>query len=237
MTEILSISNLTVNYEGHKMSALKKLSLNVCEGEKIALLGLNGSGKTTLLFAIAGLLPHEGNINVMGLSLTKENEEKIRSNIGFLFSVPDNQILFPKVIDDVSFGLLRKGMKNKEASETASALMEKFGIGHLAEDSPYHLSHGERQRVALAGAVIGKPNLLLLDEPSSGLDPVGRESLCALLKSLDSSMMIATHDADFVKNICDRFIVLEKGSIVRDSRNAVDATNYWQTKNEMVESI
>ena len=134
---------------------------------------------------------------------------EVRERTGFLFNIPEDQILFPRVLDDVSYGLIRKGVSPLEARKKALLVLEILGVDETAELSPYQLSHGQRQRIALAGALVTNPSLLLLDEPSSALDPPGRLSLAGILQKIDSSILLATHDIEFASRICSRFLVIK----------------------------
>jgi cobalt/nickel transport system ATP-binding protein len=211
--KILELKDVSVAYDAGEDPVLKAATFSLCKGEHAALLGLNGSGKTTLLMAAAGLVPHEGEIKICGMAVTRKNLPEIRDKIGFLFNVPEDQLLFPKVLDDAAFGLLRRGMNRRDAEGKAISMLERLGVAHLAQTPVHHLSHGQKQRVALAGALVTNPPLLLLDEPSAGLDPPGRRDLAAILKSLDSAMLVATHDAAFSGAFCTRQLVIEGGGI------------------------
>ncbi|NJK88017.1 MAG: ABC transporter ATP-binding protein, partial [Myxococcales bacterium] len=193
--------------------------LSVAPGERLALVGRNGSGKSTLLLAIAGLLPHRGRIEVSGEALSPPRAAALRRKMGFLFSSPDDQLLFPTVFEDVVFGGLAKGMSRPAAETSASSLLAKLGVESLAKSPVHELSHGQKQRVALAGALIGPPDLLLLDEPSAALDPVGQRDLVNLLSDLPIAMLIATHDMAFAERLCSRFLVLEDKRITSNSRH------------------
>lgn len=211
----LRLTGVSVAY-ADDAPALEDCSLEVALGERVALLGANGSGKTTLLLATVGLVPHAGEIHVEGVRLDPVHPDDVRQRIGFLFSNPEDQILFPRVLDDVGFALRLRGTPAPEADARALDILESLGAAHLAERSPYRLSRGQRLRVALAGAVVAAPTLLLLDEPTSGLDPAGRRSLVATLSRLPAAMLIATHDLDFARQCCNRFVLLEDGRVVAE---------------------
>ncbi len=228
MNTILSLQDVSVRYSPEAQPVLYHLSAEIKTGEKVALLGLNGSGKTTLLYSMVGLIPHEGIIELNGLRLTSKTERRIRDRIGFLFSLPEDQILFPKVVDDVAFSLERKGIERGEACGKALQLLERLGVSNLAESPPHRLSHGQRQRVALAGALAAEPSLLLFDEPSSALDPIGKKALITLLQETPATMILATNDMGFASRLCNRFIVLEKGSIVEDTVSSEKISGYWE---------
>lgn len=223
----LECDSVTVTYEGRKRPSLRNVTVRVAAGERVALLGNNGSGKTTLLFAVAGLVPCEGRIVVGGVELSRSTREPIRSRLGFLFSNPEDQILFPRVFDDVAFALARRGTPAHERSSDVSAMLRELGAEDLADRSPHTLSQGERLRVALAGALIGRPSLLLLDEPSENLDPPGKRVLSSMLASSGAAVLLATHDLRFAVRCCTRFVVLEDGEIRSDAGDARDLTHDW----------
>jgi len=228
MAPALTFRDVTVRYELGAAPAIRNISFSLAPGERAALVGLNGSGKTTVLLSAAGLVPHTGEIQVGGITVARRTLPAIRDRIGFLFNVPENQLLFPKVIEDVAFGLLRRGTAPGEASAQARRVLEALGVADLAESPVHHLSHGQKQRVALAGALITGPRVLLLDEPSAGLDPPGRRNLGGLLGEFDAAMLVATHDFDFAARFCERFIMLAQGQIVLDSRVAADVLRRWE---------
>ena len=223
----LIFNKTTVYYESHHVPVIDSLSMQISAGEKVALAGLNGSGKTTLLMASAGLLPHEGEIRVCGIPVTQHSHSAIREKIGFLFNVPEDQLLFPKVIEDVSFGLLCKGVAKQDAFDQSLIVLGTLGISHLADFPLHHLSHGQKQRVALAGALVTKPPILLFDEPTSGLDPIGKRDLAVLLTNLDAAMLVATHDLEFAEQVCSRIILLENGRFVPGQLSAKDVRSHW----------
>jgi len=218
---------VTVRYETDGEPVLSNVSFSVASGERVALLGLNGSGKTTLLMTSVGLVSHEGIIRICGTPLSRSTVAQAREKIGFLFNVPEDQLLFPKVIEDVAFGLLRKGIEADEAMPRAKQILDSLGIAHLTESPLHHLSHGQKQRVALAGALVTNPPLLLLDEPSAGLDPPGKRTLVRMLSRLDAAMLVATHDLDFAASLCTRFIMLDQGKIVLDGNDAEAVRSRW----------
>jgi energy-coupling factor transporter ATP-binding protein EcfA2 len=213
MKTALTFRDVSLRYRPEDPFILKGLSLNIAPGERVALLGLNGSGKTTLLYAAVGLLPFAGDISVCDVPLSKATERQVRDNIGFLFGIPDDQILFPNVLDDIAFTLERRGVPRDEARQKALPIMKRVGIAELAAESPHRLSQGQRQRVALAGALVVTPPLLLLDEPTASLDAVGKKETAELLVSLDAAMLIATHDRAFARLVCSRFLTLVNGRI------------------------
>ncbi len=210
---VLVLRDIRVSYPGSDGAVVEEVNLSLEPGQRLALLGLNGSGKTTLLLVPAGLIPFTGRAEVSGLEVVKANLAAVRRRIGFLFAVPEDQILFPRVLDDVLFTLDRRGVGGEEAREEARRMLRLVRIGELEARNPHALSHGERMRVALAGALVGESELLLLDEPSAALDPPGRAALAALLTGLPPAMIIATHDLAFARTACTHWTVLDAGRL------------------------
>jgi cobalt/nickel transport system ATP-binding protein len=230
MAEALRCKNVTLRHEPDVVPTLSNVNLSIEEGERVALVGLNGTGKTTLLMSLVGLVPHEGEIAVCGEVLDRRSIAKLRRQVGFLFNVPEDQLLFPKVIEDVAFGLLQAGKKREGSFALARDTLARLGIGILAEMPLHHLSHGQKQRVALAGAIVTEPPLLLLDEPTAGLDPPGKLELAALLRDQVSAQLIATHDLDFADQVCSRVVLLEGGSIAESSASTVTIRARWNLR-------
>ncbi|MFZ4395044.1 MAG: energy-coupling factor ABC transporter ATP-binding protein [Kiritimatiellia bacterium] len=227
MKTALTFRDVSLRYRPEDPFILKGLSLIIAPGERVALLGLNGSGKTTLLYAAVGLIPFTGDISACDVPLSKATARQVRDNIGFLFGIPDDQILFPNVLDDIAFTLERRGASREEARETSLPILTRLGIAQLASLSPDRLSQGQKQRVALAGALLVNPPLLLLDEPSASLDPVGKEETAQMLVSMDAAMLIATHDVAFARRVCTRFLVLSHGGIAEDTADPERIEHYW----------
>lgn len=223
----LELRAVTVRHEPGAAATLSDLSFSVAAHERVALLGLNGSGKTTLLMATVGLVAHEGEIRVAGERITRRSLPRVRERVGFVFNVPEDQLLFPKVIDDIAFGLLRRGISRSEALAKARQAAADLGVAGQAESPLHHLSHGQKQRVALAGALIAEPTLLLLDEPSAGLDPPGKRSLAAVLGARAAALIVATHDLDFAAGLCTRFLLLDQGRIAIDTTDLGEVERRW----------
>jgi energy-coupling factor transporter ATP-binding protein EcfA2 len=217
--EALRFSGVSAGYGAAEPQALLGCSFVVEEGERTALIGPNGSGKTTILHATVGLIAHEGEIRVAGRRVERANLPRVRDGVGFLFANPEDQILFPRVIDDVAFSLTARGMAAADAEEAARAALTRLNATALGDRSPFRMSQGQRLRAALAGALVSEPPLLLLDEPTSGMDRAGRELLAADLRRLRSAMLIATHDLDFARSCCTRYLRIEDGSVVGQGRD------------------
>jgi len=223
----LELRRVTVRRDPDQAPALCEVSLSVGPGERVALVGCNGSGKTTLLLAVVGLLEHQGEIEVGGAPVIPATLEEVRRSVGFLFNLPEDQLLFPRVIDDVAFSLHRLGTPPGDGHQSALRALSELGVGHLADRPVHHLSHGQKQLAALAGALVGNPELLLLDEPSSGLDPPGRRHLADLLCRRTEAMLLATHDLEFARRVCSRFVMLEQGRVVEGTSAAADVRDRW----------
>jgi len=215
-TPSLRFDSVSVRYGESKRDALDQCTFQIGRGEKVGLLGLNGSGKTTVLLAAAGLVPFSGSIEVFGTRVERDSLASIRQQLGFLFSVPDDQILLPLVLDDVSFTLQQRGADLDEAHALARKALETLKVGELADRHVYAISHGERLRVALAGVFASQPPLLLLDEPSTTLDPPGKRELAVVLARSHSSLLMSSNDFEFVERFCSRFLVLEAGRIIEE---------------------
>ncbi len=196
--------------------ALEGITLAIEEGEKVALVGPNGAGKSTLLHLVAGFrMPFTGRVTVSGVDLVKSNADAVRRNIGLVFQDPDDQIFMPTVEEDVAFGPRNIGSDNVDGRVTHA--LRCAGIEHLAKRRPHRLSYGMKKRVAIAGTLAMDPKMLLMDEPTSGLDPRARSELIKLLRDMDKTMLIATHDLEAAAEIVDRAIVLNVSPIMEGS--------------------
>lgn len=216
MGVLLEVKNLSYSHPDGTQ-ALRNVSFQLSEGENLVLFGPNGSGKTTLLFQINGTLSGEGLIRVGDLEIVKQNLAEIRRRVGLVFQDADEQLFMPTVLEDVMFGALNIGLSPKEAESRARQVLAEVGVpGDLLARPPYHLSAGEKRRVALAGVLVMEPQLLLLDEPTTSLDPPGQRALLQLLRALPQPKLIATHDAAFAQSLSSRAIFLENGKLVAD---------------------
>ncbi len=216
MGALLEIRNLSYRHP-NGTKALESVSLQLADGENLVIFGPNGSGKTTLLLHINGTLSGEGLIRIAGLEIAKRNLPEIRRRVGLVFQDADEQLFMPTVLEDVMFGALNMGLTPEQAEHSAREVLRDVGIpADLMSRAPYHLSAGEKRRVALAGVLIMRPQLLLLDEPTTSLDPPGQHALMQLLRSLPQPKMIATHDAAFARSLSRRAVFLENGRLVAD---------------------
>lgn len=216
---ILEIEGLSYTYPDGRR-ALCDVCLAVREGEKVALTGPNGAGKSTLLLHLNGILRGQGRLRVAGLELTSRNLGRIRSQVGLVFQDPDDQLFSPTVWEDVAFGPLYAGLPEAEVQRRVKRALAAVGAEGAEQRMPHHLSLGERKRVAMATVLAMEPRILVLDEPSSGLDPRGRRRLIELLRGLPQTMLIASHDMLLVRDLCPRTVILDGGRIVADGPTA-----------------
>lgn len=216
---VLEVRDLAYSYpDGHP--ALNGLSFVVAPGERVALIGPNGAGKSTLLLHMNGLLPDRPSaspaVTVDGLPLLDVNLREVRRRVGLLFQDPDDQLFCATVREDVAFGPQQLGVRDPDLSSLVAASLARVGLAGFEERLPHHLSRGEKRRVCLAGLLACDARLLVLDEPTSDLDPRGRRELIGLLRQLPVAQLIATHDLELVVELCPRSIVLDGGRIVAD---------------------
>jgi cobalt/nickel transport system ATP-binding protein len=205
--------------DGHQ--ALRRVDLTVAPGERVALLGPNGAGKTTLILHLNGiLLPTAGQVQVGGMPVTKPNLREIRRRVGIVFQDPDDQLFMPTVHDDVAFGPANLGVRGEALDKTVAEALDAVGMAEAADRPPHHLSFGQRRRVALATVLAMDPQLLVLDEPTSNLDPAARRDLADILVALPVTALIATHDLPYALELCPRTVVLDDGAIVADGPTA-----------------
>ncbi|MGH8900877.1 MAG: energy-coupling factor ABC transporter ATP-binding protein [Egibacteraceae bacterium] len=197
--------------------ALFGVDLTVTRGERVALLGPNGAGKTTLVLQLNGILvPGVGTIHVAGLRVCKEHLREIRKRVAIVFQDPDDQLFMPTVWEDVAFGPANLGLRGDELAERVHEALTAVGMEAVANRPPHHLSFGQRRRVAVATVLAMEPEILVLDEPSSNLDPAARRELAEVLQSLDLTMLIVTHDLPYALELCPRAVVMNEGVIVAD---------------------
>ncbi|MCB9007396.1 MAG: ABC transporter ATP-binding protein [Ardenticatenaceae bacterium] len=216
----LEVANLSFDYpDGHQ--ALHTVSLSIGAGEKVALVGPNGAGKSTLMLHLNGLLAGDGTLAVAGLPIRKENLPLIRSKVGMVFQNPDDQLFSPTVFDDVAFGPLHMGYPEAEVRQRVETALAQVGMAGFGERLSHHLSIGQKKRVAIATVLSMDPEILVLDEPSAGLDPRARRSLIELLRELPLTMLVSTHDMLLVQELFPRMIVMDEGRVVADGDTAV----------------
>lgn len=215
MSPLIEVRGLHYQYEDGTV-ALKGVDFRLEPGESVALLGPNGSGKTTFALHLNGLLRGEGSIQVCGLAVEKQNLPAIRRKVGIVFQDSDSQLFMPTVVEDVAFGLLNLGMDSAAAVVKARAALETVGMSAAETKAPYHLSAGEKKRVAIAGILAMEPEILVLDEPTTFLDPPGHRSLAELLAQLPQSKILVTHDSRLAAALCNRAVFFEGGQVAAE---------------------
>ncbi|MBI2331246.1 MAG: ABC transporter ATP-binding protein [Chloroflexi bacterium] len=217
--DVLAVNDLHFSYpDGHV--ALNGVSLKLCEGDKVALVGPNGAGKSTLMLHLNGILGGRGEVEVAGMRLMRDNLPAIRAMVGLVFQNPDDQLFSPTVFEDVAFGPLHMGLSEAEVRSRVDAALEAVRMTTYRDRLSHHLSVGEKKRIAIATVLSMKPSLLVLDEPSAGLDPRARRTLINLLRELPITMLVSTHDMKMVQDLFPRTVVMDEGRVVADGPTA-----------------
>jgi len=213
--DIVKVSDLHFAYpDGHV--ALRGISLTLCAGDKVALVGPNGAGKSTLMLQLNGILDGRGGIEIGGMRLTRDNLPVIRAMVGLVFQNPDDQLFSPTVFEDVAFGPLHMGLPETDVFARVDSALEAVRMSGYRDRLSHHLSVGEKKRIAIATVLSMNPSILILDEPSAGLDPRARRTLINLLRELRITMLVSTHDMRLVEELFPRMIVMDEGLIVAD---------------------
>jgi cobalt/nickel transport system ATP-binding protein len=200
-------------------AGLNGVSFRISHGESVAVVGENGAGKSTLLLHLNGCLSASGgSVRIGDCHITAKNLASVRRTVGMVFQNPDDQLFMPTVFDDVAFGPLNLGLEKEEVEERVAQALETAGVLHLARRPPYKLSQGEKRSVAIASVLSMSPDILVMDEPTSSLDPRSRRRLIELLKTFKHTKIIATHDLDMALDLCPRTIVLHRGLVTADGK-------------------
>jgi len=217
---VTEVKNLFYTYPDGR-EALHNVSFRINHGESVGIVGANGAGKSTLLMLLAGVLfPCQGEVLVGEMPVTKKTLALIRQRIGVVLQDPDDQLFMTTVYDDVAFGPRNYKLDEQEVDRRVRQSIETVGIGHLKDRAPHKLSGGEKRAAAIATILSMTPDILVMDEPSSALDPKSRRRLIVLLKSFAHTKIIATHDLDMVFELCARTIVLQDGKVISDGSTA-----------------
>lgn len=199
--------------------ALDRVDLEIARGERVAILGPNGAGKTTLILQLnAVLTATSGTVQIGDLPVARENLREIRRRVGVVFQDPDDQLFMPTVAEDVAFGPANFGVRGDELGRRVAEALTQVDMTDHAQRSAGHLSGGQRRRVALATVLACRPDVLVLDEPSSNLDPVARRELAEVLAGLDTTLLLVTHDLPYAAQLCRRAVILDEGRVVADDR-------------------
>jgi len=216
---IIEINHLSYTYPDGKQ-ALRDICLSVMPGEKIALVGANGAGKSTLLLHLNGIFSGNGSIQIQGLDVHKKNLGQIRALVGVVFQNPDDQLFSPTVFEDVAYGPIYQGLDKAAVQARVLQALDRVHMGAYAERNPYHLSEGEKKRIAIATVLSMQPQILVFDEPTAGLDPRARREFIELLHELPQTMLIATHDLRLAETLTPRMIVMNQGEIKADGSSS-----------------
>ncbi len=213
----IEVKNLHFHYDTSD-GQIHDISFAIEEGECVGLIGPNGAGKSTLLLHLNGVLPDSfsgpSTVFIFGQPVSAKTLHAIRRDVGFLFQDPDDQLFCPSIVEDVAFGPKQFGWPDERISEVVKRSLEQVGLAGFEKRNPHHLSGGEKRRACLAGILACEPRILVLDEPTSNLDPRGRRQLMALLRKIPATKLIAAHDLEMVAELCSRVIVLDGGEIV-----------------------
>lgn len=212
---MIKFENVCFSYPG-SAPVLEDISFEVKDGEKTGLIGANGAGKSTLMKCVPGLLEASGTITVSGLQVCRENITEIRKKVGYVLQDPDSQMFMPKVIDDMIFGPVNYGMSREEAEAKADRVLEELGMTRLRDRYNHRISGGEKRMAAIATVLAMEPDVMLMDEPSSSLDPRNRRALINTILALGNTMLIASHDLDMILDTCSRVILLDRGRVIAD---------------------
>ena len=212
---MIEFKNVNFSYE-NGIQILKDINFKIEEGETIGLIGCNGAGKSTLMKVLLGLLPHEGTITVGDLELNKKNLEEVRRKLGFVLQDSDNQMFMPTVYEDMMFGPLNYGHSKEEAEARVDQVLEELNLTYLKHKYNHKISGGEKRMAAIATILTMRPKVMLMDEPSTALDPENRRRVINAINKLDITKVIASHDLDMILDTCERVILMHDGEIIAD---------------------
>lgn len=214
---MIKFQNVSFLYEsGH--SVLDNVSFEVQQGEALGLIGANGAGKSTLMKILLGLLPYEGEVSVDGLRVEKKNLAQLRRKMGFVLQDSDNQMFMPTVFEDMMFAPRNYGMSKEDAEAKVDEVLGKLGLEELKYRYNHKISGGEKRMAAIATILTMEPELIIMDEPSTALDPVNRRTVINTVNNLDMTKIIASHDLDMILDTCERVILLHNGAIAADGK-------------------
>lgn len=215
MKKVIELERASFSYEKGQQ-ILSDLSLSICEGESVGLIGANGTGKSTLMKMLTGLLGHQGRVEVLGMEVEKQNLAEIRKKLGFVFQDSDSQLFMPTVYDDIAFAPRNYGMSKEEVEKRVDEALERAEIPHLKYKQNYKMSGGEKRMACIAVIMAMEPEIVLLDEPSITLDPYNRRTLIRNLNEMPETKLIASHDLDMIYETCERVILMDRTGIRAD---------------------
>ena len=221
---MIKLNHFSFSYIENRI-ILDDLNFHIQRGEKVGLIGCNGAGKSTLLKTIIGIENGQGELKVTDLTMNNQNLASIRSHIGYVFQDSDNQLFMSSVYEDVAFGPMNEGLQGEKLEERINKALDLVHMQEKKREKIYRLSGGEKKRAAIATVLSMRPDILLFDEPSVSLDPKHRRGLINVLNELPYTMLIASHDLDFIYDTCDRVLLLSNGKLVADGPTQDILTN------------
>lgn len=221
---MIKFENVSFGYE-KEIPVIKNLSFSINDGDTIGLIGANGAGKSTIMKLLLGLLQHKGRIIVDSLEVEKKNYPEIRKKLGYVLQDSDNQMFMPTVYEDMMFAPMNYGFTRDEAEKRVDETLKKLGLMELKHRHNHKISGGEKRMAAIATILAMDPEVILMDEPSTALDPMNRRTLINTIKQLPQTKIIASHDLDMILETCNRVILLNHGEIVADGKTKELLTN------------
>jgi cobalt/nickel transport system ATP-binding protein len=215
MQELMTIENLSFCYPDGQQ-ALIDVSITIYRGDSVAIVGPNGAGKSTLVLHLNGILRSNGHVKLLGRAVDDSTLMWVRRRVGLVFQNPDDQLFSPTVFDDVAFGPMNMGYDKAEVCKAVKMALEMVGMAGFEKRSPHHLSVGEKKRIAIATVLSMSPEVLVIDEPTSNLDPRGKWDIIDVLKSLSITKIVVTHDLEMVQALCNRVVIIDQGRVAAD---------------------
>lgn len=230
---MIEFSHVSFSYSAKPV--LEDLSFSIQKGESVGLIGANGAGKSTIMKLMLGLLTGSGDIRIDGISMNKQNLSAIRKKVGFVLQDSDNQMFMPTVYEDMIFGPRNYGMSKEDADAKVDAILTSLGLMDLKHRHNHSISGGEKRMAAIATILAMEPEVILMDEPSTALDPVNRRIVINTIRDLPQTKLIASHDLDMILDTCDRVILLSHGAIVADGDTKTILTDQTLLENNRME--
>lgn len=213
MKEVIKVKNLSFSYQEGDFR-LKNISFKIYEKETVGIIGPNGSGKTTLILNLVGILKGEGEIDVFNMPLNRKNLKEIRKKMQIVFQNPDDQLFSSTVFDDISFGPLNLGLGEEEVIKRVDDALKKIEMIEFKDRAPFHLSFGEKKKISIATVLSMNPEIIIFDEPTQGLDPRSRKGVIEIIKRIDGTKIVISHDLEMIREICSRLILLNNGALI-----------------------
>jgi len=217
MQELIKIENLSFGYPDGQQ-ALTDINLGIYRGDSVAIVGPNGAGKSTLVLHFNGILKNNGHVKLLGKPIDDNNLKWVRSRVGVVFQNPDDQLFSPTVFDDVAFGPMNMGYSQAKVEQAVKMALELVGMSGFEKRSPHHLSVGEKKRIAMATVLSMSPEVLVIDEPTSNLDPRGKWDIIEVLKGFSITKIIVSHDLEMVRELCQRMVIIDRGRVAADAK-------------------